>query len=141
MRSIRRLGNALLMVMLARPVTRVVVSRWRKRARESKAAPVALPLQELLEAALVEELGGPSAEAHPAAGESFEASVGRSTMRSLLIAGSLVAVIAIGAVAVAAVIRRRRAAREAEEWVAVAVETSTEEAEEAKREAQEALAD
>jgi hypothetical protein len=138
MRSMQKLGNALLMATLARPVTRVVVSRWRKRARESKAAPVALPMQELLEAALVEELGGSAVGSPPPSGNDLEAAVGRSTMRTLLIAGVVVAVIAI---AVAAVIRRRRAAREAEEWVAVSVETATDEAEEVVSAAEEALAE
>ena len=56
MNVIRRIGNAVLMVTLVKPVVRLFVARWRKRMQESAATTIGIPMQELMEAALIEEL-------------------------------------------------------------------------------------
>jgi len=134
MRLIRGIVNALLMVTLVRPIVRLTVSRWRKQAREAAPALISVPVQELFEAALIEELSPPAveieleqaAEAEPL--EELETlaqavvveAAGRSALRTLLLAGALLTVIAIAGVVIARVVQRRRAAEA--EWVAVPVE-------------------
>ena len=139
MRLVRGTVNALLMVTLVRPIVRLMVSRWRKQAQESVPAAIALPMQELFEAALVEELSPPvvELELEPALEVEPEAVVeelileeaGRSAIRILFVAGVVITVATIAVAAIANVIQRRRAAG-AREWVAVPVEA--EEAEEAE---------
>ena len=142
MRWIRGITNAVLMATLVKPVVRRMVARWRRRAQESPAT-IGIAVQELLEAALIEELGASAADLQPSPGEAAEELAGRGTVRTMLIVGVVVAVIAGTAVAIAALIRRRREAQEAQaegsEWVAVPVEAAPEEAEETV--AQEALID
>jgi hypothetical protein len=130
----RGVANAFLMVTLVRPIVRLAVSRWRRRAREAAPAVISGPMQELFEAALVEELSPPVVELEPMAeiepAEDLEALAeevaevaGRSTLRTLVIAGGLVAVIAISVMTARALVQRRRAARADRELVAVPVET------------------
>ena len=57
MRLVRGSVNAVLMVTLVKPVVRLFVARWRKRMQESAATTIGIPMQELMEAALIEELG------------------------------------------------------------------------------------
>ena len=52
MRLVRGIVNAVLMATLIKPIVRLTVSRWRRRARESAAATVGIPVQELLEISL-----------------------------------------------------------------------------------------
>lgn len=143
MRLIRGVVNAFLMVTLVRPIVRLTVSRWRKRAREAAPAVISLPVQELFEAALIEELSplvvepapladpGPSADAETLADletlaqDMVVEAAGRSTLRAVVIGGGLIAVIAISAVAIRSLIRRRRANRG---LVAVPVESEAAEA-------------
>ena len=146
MRVVRGIVNAVLMATLIKPIVRLTVTRYRKRAQASPAATFGIPVQELVEAALIEELA-PAAVAlqvedlQLAPEEAIEDIAGRSAIRTLLIAGVVVVAIAGAAAAIATLIKRRREARDAE-WVAVPVEGSTEEAEEAEEaEIQEALID
>lgn len=137
MRMMRGLANAVLMVTLVRPIVRLSVSRWRKRARESAPAVISGPMQELFEAALIEELSPPVVELEPLAeveppvdlealADEVVADVaGRSAVRTLVIAGSLIALTAVSVVAVRRVVQRRRADRE---LVAVPIETEAAEA-------------
>ena len=135
MRWMRGIINAVLMATLVKPLVRRMVARWRRRARESAATTIGIPVQGLLETALMEELAAPAADLRPSLAETPEQLAGRGMMRTLLIAGAVVAVIAVAAVTIAAMIRRRRESREAQaegsEWVAVPVDASIEEAEEA----------
>ena len=62
MRVIHGVANAVLMVTLIKPMARLAVRRWRRQAQESRAAAIGVPMQELFEAALVEELA-PAVEA------------------------------------------------------------------------------
>jgi len=141
MRWMRGIMNAVLMATLVKPVARRMVARWRRRAQESAATTIGIPVQELLETALIEELAVPAADRQPSPAETAEQLAGRGVIRTMLIAGAVVTVIAGAAVAIAALIRRRREAHEAQaeesEWVAVPVDASIEEAEETV--AQEAL--
>ena len=134
MRWIRGSVNAVLMVTLVKPVVRRMVGRWRRRAQESPATMIAMPMQGLLETALMEELAATAGDGQPAPVETSEQPADGGMGRTLLIVGVAV-VVAVGvAVAVAAVNRRRREG-EAEqskdsEWVAVPVEASIEEPQE-----------
>ena len=65
MRWMRGIINAVLMVTLVKPVVRRMVARWRRRARESAATTIGIPVQELLEAALIAELAAPAADLRP----------------------------------------------------------------------------
>lgn len=132
MRWMRGIVNAVLMATLVKPVVRRMVARWRRRARESAATTIGIPVQGLLEMALIEELTPPAADLQPSPAETPEQLAGRGMIRTVLIAGAVVTVIAVAAVAIGAMIRRRREAREAQaegsEWVAVPVDASAEEA-------------
>lgn len=133
MRSMRGTVNAVLLVTLVRPIVRRMVARWRQRAQESAASTIGIPVQELLETALIEELASSAADLESATAETSAELAGRSLTRTLLVAGALVAIAAGVAVAVAALIRRRRKTRAAPagapEWAAVPVETSSSETE------------
>jgi hypothetical protein len=130
MRMVRGTVNAILMVTLIKPVVRLMVSRWRRQVQESPAAAMGLPVQELLETALLEELGANTAEidAEETAEATVELQQGRSTIRTLLFVGALAAMSTGMAVVVTRLIRRRREAQKAEEreLVAVPVETTAE---------------
>jgi hypothetical protein len=132
---VRGIVNAVLMVTLVKPVVRLTVARWRKRAQESAATTMGIPLQELLETALMEELGSPAAELQPAAVETPDEMVDRGVVTTMLISGAVIAAMAGAVAAIAVVIRRRREAQEARaggsEWVAVPVGESTEGTEQA----------
>lgn len=136
MRVVRGVANAVLMVTLIKPMARLTVGRWRKQAQESPAAAIGIPMQELFEAALVEELA-PAVEAlAPEVGELeaalaedidvvelVQAEAGRSFVRLLLVGGLVIAVTTAAAYGIAELIRRRREAEAAErELVAVPVE-------------------
>ena len=134
MRWIRGSVNAVLMVTLVKPVVRRMVGRWRRRAQESPATMIAMPMQGLLETALMEELAATAGDGQPAPVETSEQPADGGMGRTLLIVGVAV-VVAVGvAVAVAAVNRRRREGEaeqsEDSEWVAVPVEASIEEPQE-----------
>jgi len=128
-RWVRGTVNGLLMVTLVRPVVHRMVTRWRKRAQESAATTIGIPVQELLEAALMEELGVQTADLASAPIEAVEPPDGRSTLRTLVILGLLVALTAGAAVAIRTLWRRRREMIDAQvedpEWVAVTVEEAT----------------
>ena len=134
-RWIRGIVNAVLMATLVRPVVRRMVARWRRRAQESAATTIGIPVQELLEAALIEELAPANMDLQPSPAESPEQLARRGMLPTVLLAGAVVSVIAIAAVAIGVMIRRRREAREAQaessEWVAVPMDVPIEEAEEA----------
>ena len=135
MRWIRGSVNAVLMVTLVKPVVRRMVTRWRRRAQESPATMIAMPMQGLLEAALMEELAATAGDEQPAPVETSEQPADKGMGRTLLVVGVVVAVAVGVAVAVAAVNRRRREGEaeqsEDSEWVAVPVEASIEEPQEA----------
>ena len=128
-RWVRGTVNGLLMVTLVRPVVHRMVSRWRKRAQESAATTIGIPVQELLEAALIEELGVGTTDLAPAPIEAPELPDGRSTLRTLVILGLAAALTAGAAVAIRTLWRRRREMIDERskdpEWVAVSVEGST----------------
>ena len=95
---------------------------------------IAMPMQGLLETALMEELAATAGDGQPAPVETSEQPAEGGMGRTLLIVGVAV-VVAVGvAVAVAAVNRRRREGEaeqsEDSEWVAVPVEASIEEPQE-----------
>ena len=160
MKVIRGVANAVLMVTLIKPMARLTVGRWRKRVQESPAAVIGIPVQELFEAALVEELA-PAVEALAPAVEELvpiveeletapaddidvvemvQTEAGRSFIRVVLVAGVVIVVTTAVAYGVADLIRRRREAEAAErELVAVPVETG--EAEELEDVALEAIAE
>ena len=135
MRWMPGIVNAVLMATLVKPVVRRMVARWRRRAQASAATTVGIPVQQLIETALIDELAPPAADLRPSTAETPEQLVDRGMMRAVLIAGALGTVIAVLVVAIAAVSRRRRKARETRpeesERVAVPVDMSIEEAEEA----------
>ena len=108
MNVIRRIGNAVLMVTLVKPVVRLFVARWRKRMQESAATTIGIPMQELMEAALIEELGGPVAESPAEPTELIEEIGGRSTVRTVLLAGIVIVAVSGVGFAVAQLIKRRR---------------------------------
>lgn len=124
MRMMRGVANAFLMVTLVRPIVRLSVSRWRKRAREAAPAAISGPMQELFEAALIQELAPPVVELGPLADvespadlealaeEAVVDAAGRSVVRTLVIAGVLIALTAVSVVAIRRVVQRRRADRE-----------------------------
>jgi hypothetical protein len=127
MRLVRGTVNAVLMVTLIKPVAHLMVSRWRKQVEESPAAAMGLPVQEMLESALLEELGATAVDPGAPAAETIELVEGRSFIRTLLVVGALVALSTGAAVAISRLIRRRRAQRaEAGEWVAVPVDAAEE---------------
>lgn len=127
MRLVRGTVNAVLMVTLVKPVAHLMVSRWRKQVEESPAAAMGLPVQEMLESALLEELGATAVDPEAPAAETIELVEGRSIIRTLLVVGALVALSTGVAVAVSRLIRRRRAqGAEADEWVAVPVDAAEE---------------
>lgn len=141
MRSMRGVANAVMMVTLVKPFVRLMVARWRKRAQESRATTIGIPVQELFEAALLEELAPPIAELQAVTEELVEEEAGRIAMRTVVIASAAIAATVGIAVAVATVIRRRREARareaatEGSERVAIPIVTETVEAAEAMEEA------
>ena len=141
MRVFKGLANALLMVTLIRPVVRLMVRRWRKQAQESPAATIGIPVQELVEAALIEELAPLAIELEPSLEETVEELAGRSMIRTLFIAGIAIALTAGAAIAIATVIRRQREGQKGSEWVAVPVGGTPEEVEEAEEAIEEALID
>ena len=135
MRWMRGFVNAVLMVTLVKPIVRRMVGRWRRRAQESPATMIAMPMQGLLETALMEELAATAGDGQPAPVETSEQPADEGMGRTLLVVGVVVAVAVGVAVTVAAVNRRRRREGEAEqsedsEWVAVPVEASIEEPQE-----------
>lgn len=131
MRAVRGVINGVLMVTLIKPVVRVMVGRWRKRAQESPAAVIGIQMQELFEAALVEELAPPASELEVMPAEiadMTEDSEGRSMFRLALLAGIVIAVATATAYAVAGYIERRREAQAQEsELIAIPVEPESDE--------------
>jgi hypothetical protein len=141
MRVVRPIVNAVLMATLIKPMVKLTVSRWRRRAQESAATTVGIPVQELLEAALIEELAGPGVDAAEVVDEVIDEPAGRSLVRMVVITGALV-VLSVGvSVTISRLIRRRREAQAAHEreLVAIPVDASGEEATESVP--QEALID
>lgn len=136
MRPIRRVVNAILMVTLVKPIVRLMVGRWRKRAQETAPAVISVPVQGLFEAALLEELSPRTLEAEPGLDEALAPAEDGRSIRSLLIVAGVLAAVTILVALAATVVRRRREASEAQadgtEWVAVPIEAEaeTEEAEE-----------
>ena len=136
MRWLRGTANAVLVATLVRPAARRLIARARRRAREHPASPLLIPVEELLETALMAELAATRAEREPALDgarepaldESGEEHAERGTLvPTLLRAGALAAVVAIATVATVAVVRRRRARASQSgagktDWVAVPVE-------------------
>ena len=140
MRVIRGTVNAILMVTLVKPMVRLTVGRWRKRVQESPAASLGIPMQELLETALLEELAPQVTELELVPADLDEPEAGRSRLRLLLLAGLAIAVVTATTYAVAGYLQRRREAQAKErELVAVPIETPAPETVEDM--AQEALAD
>lgn len=139
MRLIRGTANAVLMMTLIKPVVRLTVARWRKRVQASPAVAMGLPVQELLETALLEELGAtavnPDSETQREELVELPAA-DRSTVRTLLIVGALVALSTGAAIATTKLVQRRRKAQEAKrrELVAVPVEALDEAVEEVSQE-------
>lgn len=132
MNVIRGTANAILMVTLVKPVVRVFVARWRKRMQESAATTMGIPMQELMEAALIEELGGPVAVSPAEPTDLMEDLGGRSTVRTVLLAGIVIVAVSGAAVAVAGLIKRRREQAERDrqrELVAVPIEAGPSETE------------
>jgi len=134
MRWIRGSFNAVLMVTLVKPVVRRMVGRWRRRAQESPATMIAMPMQGLLETALMEELAATAGDGQQAPVETSEQPADGGMGRTLLIVG-VVVVVAVGVAVTVAAVNRRRREGEAEqsedaEWVAVPVEASIEEPQE-----------
>ncbi len=126
MRVVRGAANAVLMVTLIKPLARLMVGRWRKQVQESPAASLGIPMQEMLEAALVEELGPATTESQAAELEAAVTEAGRSTLRLLLLAGIVIAATTATAYAVASYIgRRRKAQAEEHKLVAVSIETDS----------------
>lgn len=160
MRVIRGVANAVLMVTLIKPMVRLTVGRWRKRVQESPAAAIGIPVQELFEAALIEELApavealtpavevlAPAVEEIDAAPieeidvvEVAQAAAGRSFIRVMLVAGVVIVATTAVAYGVAELLRRRREAEAAERDL-VAVPIEGDEAEELEDVALEALAE
>lgn len=133
---IRGTANAILVATLIRPVARRLISRARRRAREHPAAPLAIPAEELLEAALLAELGASAPDADVPPPETLDEVDGRSVVRMLVLVGVVAIAASSAAFAVATVIRRRRAraaarAKEPREVVAITVEEGAAEAAEA----------
>jgi hypothetical protein len=130
----RRGIDALLMATLVKPVAHRMVARSRRRARESAAASISVPVQELFEVALLGELASPPTELRTPA-EDPEQPPWRGKRRTLLIVAAAIAAMSVGAVITKAAVRRRRDARMAQatdaDWVAVPVDESTERTEEA----------
>ena len=137
MRAVRGAINGILMVTLIKPIVRVMVGRWRRRAQESPAAVIGMQVQELFEAALVEELAPSVADLETApadiaevvdSAEVVEEAGGRSKFRLLLLAfGVAVAVAATFAVVDYIRERREAQAREAE-LITIPVEPDPDEA-------------
>ncbi|MEX1295519.1 MAG: hypothetical protein AB1Z67_05035 [Candidatus Limnocylindrales bacterium] len=125
MRLVRGTVNAVLMVTLIKPVAHLMVSRWRKQVQESPAAAMGLPVQEMFETALLEELGATSAGLEAPAAKALDLEEGRSVIRTLIVVGALVALSTAAAVVITRLIRRRQRADEGE-WVAVPVEADEE---------------
>ncbi len=128
MRVVGPIVNAVLMATLIKPVVKLTVSRWRRRAQESAATTVGIPVQELLEAALIEELAGPAVDEAEMVDEVIDEPAGWSLARTVLITGVLV-VLSVGiSVAISRLIRRRREAQAAQEreMVAIRVDASGE---------------
>ena len=145
MSEMRGMANTMLLATALRPVVRVAVARWRKRAQASAPRAISVPVQQLIEAALLQELSAsapaatrPNAPAAPRpntpAGALIE-TTDASALRSVLIVAGAIAAGALITMAVAALIRRRRAVRQAQvegpDWVAVPVDEATEAAEDA----------
>ena len=137
MRVVSGSVNAVLMVTLVKPIVRRMVARWRRQAQESPAAAMGIPVQELLETALIEELGATAVELEAELDEAEEQQAGRSIVRSLLIAGVVATAITGAAFGIAKLVQRRREARAAKEreLVAIPIETASEAIEEAAEEA------
>jgi uncharacterized protein (DUF2062 family) len=139
MRGMRGIVNAMLMATLVKPMVRLAVARWRKRAREAAPEAISLPMQQLVEAALVQELSPALAELEMAeAGEPLE-SAGNGTLRTAIIMGGVLTVVSASMAVAVTVIRRRREAARRARRVAIPVETETGE-HEVTAEAEEALA-
>ena len=135
MRWLRGTANAVLVATLVRPVVRRLIARTRRRAREHPASPLMIPVEGLLETALMAELATSKASREPAPDETIEELADRGMVQTVLIAGALAAAIAVVALAVVIIVRRRRSQApepEADEtdWVAVPVEVPDEELEE-----------
>ena len=136
MRWIRGIANAMLMATLVKPVVRFMVGRWRKRARESVPTAISLPVQQLIETALVEELSLSGDELKTPPAGTLEDPAGSGAFRRVIVAGSVLVAIAVLVAVIATTIRRRREAREAQaegrDRVAIPVEVPTEKTEEAE---------
>ena len=98
-----------------------MVARWRRQAQESPAAAIGIPVQELLETALIEELGAAAVDLETELTEAEVVPRGRSTIRTLVIAGVLVAAATAAAIGVAKLVQRRREAKGAKERELVAI--------------------
>ncbi len=149
MRWIRGTVNAVLLVTLVKPIVRRILARQRRQAQESAAPAIAIAMQELVEAALIEELGLPAGSPQPTPEEASEELVSGRSRGTVLIVGAVVVVTVGAAVAVATSIRRRRQAQAAQkarargsEWVAIPVDAPAEDAQEVAQAAmEEALID
>lgn len=125
MRWMRGIVNAMVMATLVRPVVRLAVARWRKRARETAPAAISLPMQQLVEAALIEELSPPPVELEAAeTGEPLEPA-GDRNLRTLIIMGGVLTVVSASMAVAVTVIRRRREAARRAKRVAIPVEPGT----------------
>ena len=124
MRVVRGTVNAILMVTLIKPMVRLTVGRWRKRVQESPAASLGIPMQELLETALLEELAPQVTELELVPADLDEPEAGGSRLRLLLLAGLAIVVVTATTYAVAGYLQRRREAQaEERELVTVPIET------------------
>ena len=133
MRLINGAVNAVLMATLLKPMARLMIGRWRRRIQESPAAAIGAQVEELFEAALVEELAPAIAKATPAEIDEITdvaaTSEGRSTFRMLLLAGFVIGLTAATAYGITGLVKRRRQAQAAErELVAVPIEDDATEA-------------
>ena len=127
MRWLRGTVNAVLVATLVRPVVRRLIARTRRRAREHPVSPLMMPVEDLLETALMAELAASRADREPVLDEAGGEHPERSTVSTLLRVGAAAAVVAIATVATVVIVRRRRSrvpqpgAAKAD-WVAVPVD-------------------
>ena len=131
MRLIRGPINAILVATLMKPMTRWMIARWRRRAREYAEETFVMPAQELFETTIAPHLV--AAEATEQVVEADIAEVieelgGRSTRRTLLIIAAIAAAATAAVIIVAEIRRRREAAAlaDAKEAVTIPIDASGE---------------
>ena len=131
MKRIRRAFDGAIVALVMKPVARWLIARTRRRATEYAYATVVVPAQGFLQTAMPGPVAGGGTAEESTLDEAAEELVERDVVRTVFIAGTVIAIVAGCALILAALIRSRRRATTPEpvatprELVAIPIEVPT----------------